>query len=56
MVKLKRAHRWLIYGGDITNQSPQMKIYGGESKTKGDALNKLTEGRCPKQDDNRGMP
>ena len=46
-----------------------MKIYDGESempidvwsmvvipKTKRDALNKLTEGRYPKQDDNKGMP
>ena len=33
-----------IYGGDMTDQSSQMKIYGGESETKGDALNKLTIG------------
>ena len=45
-----------------------MKIYGGESETKGNALNNMTIGGCPKQydnmtiegcpkqADNRGMP
>ena len=37
------AHRCLIYGGD-------------KSETKGDALNKLKVGGCPKQGDGRGMP
>ena len=45
-----------IYGGENL-ESPRMKIHGGEMiEIKGDALNKLKIGGCPKQNDNRGMP
>ena len=44
------------YGGENL-ESPRMKIHGGEiTETKGDALNKMTVGGCPKQADGRGMP
>ena len=62
------AHRCPIYGDDNL-ESPRMKIHGGEItempidanpwwwyRKKGDALNKVTIGGCPKQTDGRGMP
>ena len=43
-----------IYGGENL-ESPRMKIHGGEmTEIKGDALNKLKIGGCPKQTKNRG--
>ena len=45
-----------IYGGEKP-ESPRMKIHGGEiTEIKGDALNELKIGGCPKRNDSRGMP
>ena len=45
-----------IYDGEKLIKAHRCLIYGGESETTGDALNKLTVGGCPKQTENRGMP
>ena len=55
-----------IYGGE-NPESPRMKIHGGEiTEIKGDALNEMTVGGCPKRkgqwgdapnvNDSGGMP